>query len=783
MPFPTDVSAVTLPDEPSWPEPAADCVVVIVDAASGLERKLIESWVERHKPAAATVELIDIPPSRRRKRRHDLGDLLANRLEAADNPVLLPVRIAWLASEHQGRRSLRLRDFMALRDPRDPDVMTQHVTLRRRPDQARLIAGEPTSAAELMAAWHGSVETMPKDEFVARRAWLSLERAERHVRGTRYKIPKFVHEEILRRADFQDGLEQLAPEVGRPVPQMRSKAARYLKEIAASHSPFVIDLVASGIRFIYRQGYRTINYDAAQFQELYHLGNRYPLVFLPSHKSNLDHLVLQYSLWENDLPPNHTAGGINMNFFPVGPLIRRTGVFFIRRTFKDNPTYKFVLRSYIEYLIEKRFPLEWYLEGGRSRTGKLLPPRYGMLSYVAEAFGRGKTDDVLLIPTAITYDHIQEVGAYAAEQRGESKEKESVTWMVRQIRSLRRRYGNIHLRFGEPVSLAKELDSGLTPDEQEIDIAKIAFEVMVRINRVTPITPTSLATVALLAVGDRAVTRNEVAQHLSELVDRATARGLPATEPLAILRTTHGLDDVMDALAEHGIVTVHRGGPEDVYQIARDQHLAAAYYRNTILHFFVNAAIAEVALAAIDEAGTGDLDAFWIEVRALRDLLKFEFFFAERSEFQEEIHQELTLFDPNWEKTVTDGSVHALLESITPLSAPWALRSFIEAYLVVAEELESRADEDTWDEKSFIAAALGRGEQYKRQRRLTAGESVSKSLFEGALKLAANRDLLESDGPDRGEQRQALAAELRRTLRRIDALEDIERTRRSLPDR
>ncbi len=101
------------------------------------------------------------------------------------------------------------------------------------------------------------------------------------------------------------------------------------------------------------------------------------MVFLPSHKSNLDHLVLQYALHENGHPPNHTAGGINMNFFPVGPLVRRSGVFFIRRSFKDNPVYKFVLRQYIDYLIEKRFSLEWYIEGGRSRSGKLLPPSSG----------------------------------------------------------------------------------------------------------------------------------------------------------------------------------------------------------------------------------------------------------------------------------------------------------------------------------------------------------------------------------------------------------------------
>ena len=149
------------------------------------------------------------------------------------------------------------------------------------------------------------------------------------------------------------------------------------------------------------------------------------MVFLPSHKSNLDSLVLKYALHENGLPPNHTAGGINMNFFPIGLWLRRTGLFFIRRSFKDDEIYKFVLRQYIDYLVEKRFPLEWYIEGTRSRAGKLMPPRFGLLAYVVDAYRRGKSEDVLLVPVSIAYDQIQDVVAYAAEERGAKKQAES----------------------------------------------------------------------------------------------------------------------------------------------------------------------------------------------------------------------------------------------------------------------------------------------------------------------------------------------------------------------
>lgn len=768
-----DLTTDRLGAHPGWPEGEHEAVVVVCDPASQLERDLIETWVSERAPAGCTVDVVSIPPSRRRKPFHKLDERLSARLERGDNPLVLPVRIVWMAPVRDGRRSLSWTDFLSLRDPRDPDVFSQHAIVRTHPDRVRILGGAAATAGELERAWNESVETLSYTDFVVRRARLALERAERDVRGARYKIPKFVKEEILQRGDFRDGLAQIAPIVNRPVEQTISKAGRYLSEIAASHSPFVIDLVASGIRLLYKQGYGSIQYDEEQFKELYNLGTQYPLVFLPSHKSNLDHLVLQYLLWENDLPPNHTAGGINMNFFPIGPIVRRSGVFFIRRSFKDNPTYKFVLRSYIDYLIEKRFPLEWYIEGGRSRTGKLMAPRFGMLVYVADSLAAGKSDDVYLIPTSISYDHIQEVGAYADEQRGIAKEKESFAWMVKTVRQMRKRYGNIHLRFGEPLSLHKEIDATLTGDDRHLEIQKVAFEVAVRINRVTPVTPTSLATVALLAAGDRALTRTELAALLADLVDQAKTRDLPSTEPLDVLTTERGIDEVTESLAEHGILRIHAAASETVYQIAPDQHLAGAFYRNSIIHFFLTSAIGECGLVAAARTATDPLDAFWEEIRATRDLLKFEFFFPERGEFEEEIHQELGLWDDNWHDDVRAGNSRTVLEAIRPHRAPWVLRSFLESYLVVAEELADRPIDEPWDEKVFLKAALDRGHQYIALKRLSAAESVSQVLFKNAVKLAENRELLEPGPTSLGKDRAALAAEVRRSISLLDDLDGV----------
>jgi glycerol-3-phosphate O-acyltransferase len=776
--------AVPDSDEVGWPDPGVHPICFLVDASGSVEAGLIETWIARNRPSGADYRVVDLPPSRRR-RRHGLSlDVLRADLDRGDDPLLVPVRVAWAARQRRGRRVPRLIDLVTLGDPRDPNRLLQELLVRFRPDRVRVITGEPATAAAVRARWVRRRVERPDAptgfaEYVALQAALTLEVAERRVRGNRYKVPRFVAEDLLASAEFQTGLAALARRTGEDEDEVRGKAGKYLREIAATPSTFVIDLVAALVRAVYTMAYeRRIRYDRDALERIAALGQAHALAFLPSHKSNIDHLALTYVLYENGLPPNLTAGGINMKFFPIGGLLRRHGIFFIRRTFKGNEPYKFVLKRYIDYLLAKRFPLEWYLEGGRSRSGKLRPPRYGMLSYVADSWRRGSCDDVVLIPTSIAYDQIQDVGAHAAEQRGEAKQKESLSWMLRVLRSLRRRYGRIHLAFGEPVRLSDFLERyppGEEPDPESahLEIAKLAFEVSVRINRVTPITPISLVTVALLGA-DRALTVGEVHHQLSGLVDFVEERALPVTDPIGGV----DLDMVrvaLDALVDHKVVTRWEGGTETVYAVGAGQHHAAAYYRNTIVHFFTTAAITEVAVAAAAESGD-PVAVFWSTVWSLRDLLKFEFFFSERDEFEAEIAREMALHDPGWEADLATGTLD-LQRSFRPSAAPWVLRPIFEAYLVVADALVERDFRRAADPKDLIKAALALGDQYRAQRRIVGAEAVSTVLFESAIRLADNRGLLAAVGVERLTEREGFATEIRGILATISVIEERRRHR------
>ena len=774
--------AVDRPGESPWPRSQGRRICFLADASGALEVRLVDEWIDRNRPTGADYRVVALPPSRRRRgQRRSVAGLQAA-LTTGDDVLVVPLRVAWGLRRRRGRRVPSLLDLVTLGDPRDPNRMLQEMIVRFRPEQVTVLAGKAATVTDLRRRWTADRVQRPDAptgfaEYVALQGALTLEVAERRLRGNRYKVSRFVAEDLVGSASFQAGLADLARRTGEDESEVSARASRYLKEIAASPSTFVIDLVAALVRAIYTMGYeRRIRYDRDALDRIAALGQTHSLAFLPSHKSNMDHLALTYVLYENGLPPNHTAGGINLNFFPIGGLLRRHGIFFIRRTFKDNETYKFVLKRYIDYLLARRFPLEWYLEGGRSRTGKLREPKFGMLSYVADSWRRGSCEDVVLVPISIAYDQIQDVGAHAAEQRGGAKEKESFSWMIKVLRSLRRRYGRIHVTFGEPLSLSEVLErypAGQEPDPEasHLETAKLAFEISVRINRVTPITPISLVTLALLGTGDRAVTVEETHEALRDFITFVEARGLPVTEHLE-LDDPAAVAAALDALVDHRVVTRWDGGTETVYAVGADQHLAAAFYRNTIAHFFTTGAIAEVALLGSDGAAD-PTEAFWSEVAAMRDLLKFEFFFAEKDAFRAEVAAEVAFHDPDWEQRLTAGDAVRVLGRFRPFASHRVLRPVFEAYLLVADALVARDFRVDVDAKRLVAETLALGGQYRAQLRIKSPEAVSTALFESAIRLAGNRGLLGGGGVERLREREAFAAEIRGIVERIDEVEGI----------
>ena len=749
----------------AWPTDGGERSILLEFASTPVEHEVLEAWFARAKPDAANVHVVPCGPELARALRADDGDTFVT-----------PVRVAWLPRERGGIRAARVGDLLALRNPRRPREAEQRRIVRREPDRCQVVVGEPARVRELRARFDGEPQDLAA--FVERQAVLALDRADRMLFGTQYKVPRFVSEEIAASARFDQAVSALAERLERPEAELRAEAASYIDEMVAGQSRLAIDIWGQFGRWLSRA--HTVDVDRSRLDELRRLSERHPLVFLPSHRSYLDPLVLRSALHAHDLPPNHVLGGINVAFWPIGPVARRSGYVFIRRSFRDNPVYKLALREYMGFLMRKRFNLEWYIEGGRSRTGKLRPPRFGLLSYLVEAFDAGGVDDVQLVPVSIVYDQLYEVEAMAAEERGSQKTAESLGWLVGYARAQGRGLGKVHVSVGEPLSLrdalasAREEGEGSGGGRRDSSLEKVAFEVCHRVGRATPVTPTSLVTLALLGVEDRALTLREVRALLEPLLDYVERREFPTTGDLD-LRRGGGVRRTLDALAAGGVATCFTDGLEPVWRVGPERHLEAAFYRNGAVHFFVNRAIAELVLArAADEPSAHVRDAAWEEALRLRDLLKFEFFFARKRAFALEIEEEMALIDPEWEeKQYRPEEARRVLEQMPLHLAHRVLRPFLEAYGVVADRLAERDPRQPVVEKEFLAECTGVAGQYRLQRRLHSPESISHELFRTALRLAANRDLLDPGREELAERRRAFADEVAGEVRRVAAVHDV----------
>nr|MBP6683282.1 glycerol-3-phosphate acyltransferase [Halioglobus sp.] len=391
--------------------------------------------------------------------------------------------------------------------------------------------------------------------------------------------------------------------------------------------------------------------------------------------------------------------------------------------------------------------------------------RYGLLKYVLEACHATDARNIHIIPISISYDLIRDVEEYATEQTGRGKGAESLRWFIGYIRSLARPMGKVYMDIGEPVVLARAPH----PDDK-LALSKIAFEVAVEANHVTPITVPSLVTMSLLGAAPRALTEAEVVHDMGVLLAWASARKLRISADFDPAYASQ-MESLLRIMIDEGMVTRYDEGPDVVYAIEQEQHAVASYYRNTIIHFFVNKAIIELALLKTSETeGVAALEIFWTEVDRLRDLFKFEFFYAPTEEFHQEIREELARYAPNWEALLQQGAPGflQLQNNMLLLVSHVTLLTYAEAYSVVADLLARMDASESLTEEQCVAQALIHGRQAYLQRRISSPASIGKLLFKNGFKMAEHRKLTAGGDERVASGRKALAQELRDVLRRLE---------------
>ena len=370
------------------------------------------------------------------------------------------------------------------------------------------------------------------------------------------------------------------------------RAQNFFWEVAADYAHPVIRSLSFILNWFWTQIYAGVKVN--HFDTLQRIAPGREVVYVPCHRSHIDYLLLSYLLYSNGIVVPHIAAGINLNMPVVGSILRRGGAFFMRRSFKASPLYAAVFSAYLGELITQGFSIEYFVEGGRSRSGRSMPARAGLLSMTVRSYLRNPQRPVVFQPVYIGYEKVIEGKSYLGELSGRPKKKESIWRLLRSFSLLKEKYGAVSVNFGEPLDLNEMLshhapqwradgfDEDARPDWYAGLVDDLSERIMVNINRAADVNPITLLAVALLGTPKHAMGEADLERMLllaKDLLanirysDRVTITDKSPAEIISygesmkwIRRVKHPLGDVLIADGDEGVLL--------------------SYYRNNVLHLF-----------------------------------------------------------------------------------------------------------------------------------------------------------------------------------------------------
>lgn len=700
----------------------------------------------------------------------------------SDKPVyLVPELFVWEKRTARVKPTLMDRVFGS---PDAPGFVHSVMAFFLNYHRAQFRVGEPIDLRRF-----AEENPQDSDEILARKVrgalLVHLARETRSVFGPPVKPPERIVEETLRDRHLRKVVNEVAAARNRPVESVLREARRNLKAIASRPSPTVLSFVSPVLDWVFNRIYDGIEVDEAGLERALKAAGRAPIVLCPSHKSHVDYLVLSWVLFTRGYTVPLVAAGANLSFWPLGPLLRRCGAFFLRRSFKGDPLYGAAFQAYVRKLVHDGVHQEFFPEGGRSRTGKLLPPKLGLFTWQVEAVLDGVRSDLNFIPVAIDYEKVVESGSYSKELAGGEKKPEDLKALLSTPKVLAARYGRIHLTFEQPISLRAFMqERGLDPSEPVTEEQKrglvraLGNRIMYGISQVSTVTPHALVSAALLAHRRRGLTQRELANHIGILRRIAEDEGAPLSTSLRNAPNTPGtmgpIQDAMRTFCSDGMVRTQEARGEVIYQAEDERRAEMSFYKNTLMNLV--AARSLVANAVLAEA-PAPYDAVKARALFLSRLFKVEFIYRVNAPFD-------TIFADTLELMVRMGLVMSDGSTVKLAPEPHArpdlefladlMRDYLEAYLLAAMTLKDVADGVATDRKSFVKLALETGRAEFHAGRITAAESLAKVTLDNAVSFLLDQKYLEEEdkklklGPAGAEPaaREQLAADIREYLRR-----------------
>ena len=696
----------------------------------------------------------------------DLIETLVSKQRTSSQPILLvPQTFVW--SKQAGTASPSLLDllFGPVQWPGRVRVFCQFLLNYR---DAKLRSGEPFDLHEFLE----KNPELSDGEAADKIRYALLRRMERDravIIGPMKKTTARIQDELLRSPRVRTHIERYAAEKDISYAKAEGIAFKQLQKLCAKQSLFVVDLLHRFFSWVWSKMYDGVVLDKEGLERVREASRDASLVLLPSHKSHIDYLVLSDMLYGNALMPPLIAAGENLSFWPIGVLLRRGGAFFIRRSFQDDSLYPVLVEAYVRKLIAEGFTIEFFLEGGRSRTGKALPPKYGLLSMVFDSASKLRGNKVKLVPISIGYERIIEERSFVHELSGGDKQSENVGDLLKSSSILRSKWGRLYVQFGEIIDfdeVKQELmqrteaglsnDEAITPDQKRNAVRALAHKVMYSINEVTVVTPAALVATALLSHQKRGMTRASLLTACQDLAATLDVMDARIAQQLRIGDSRIREDTIDEALhlfLDARLIVSHDTGPEPIYTIDSERRIALEYYQNTIIHFFVpRALIAAGLLVDMDE---------WVDIARLNDrvqqlsrLFKHEFIYRTDATFNEIFEDTLGAMAKEGEVEVREGYTQASEGAMRHRLERYAvmLQTFFESYLLALRGAEIVLDGPI-PKKDWYKRTLALGQQMYLAGEIERRESLSKLKLETALKALQDYQLVQLNGDilERGE--------------------------------
>lgn len=585
-----------------------------------------------------------------------------------------------------------------------------------------------------------------------RKILVETQKEMRVVLGPRYSSPHSVKETLLRDPQIQEVIEEVARNEGIDRKKVMSRAYSYLTEIVSNYRYRSIEVAYVLLTWLFTRVFDGVSVLDKELQDVREIMRIKPVVFISCHRSHLDYLVIPYVLFLHDMVTPHIVAGVNLLFWPLGTFLRSGGGFFIRRSFRGNVLYSICLSKYLEFLLHNRYNVKFFIEGTRSRSGKMLAPAYGILKMVIQAQKNKCCEDIALVPVSISYDEVPEQGAYTKEIGGGQKTRESARELFRSRSVISKNIGKVYVRIAPPLYTKDIVLSESTERDSSLVLQKTAFQICKRINDVSPITVKSMVSSVLLANPFTSISLETILDFSKKLRSHAEWGGcsMSGTEE----NFSRSVEQTVRRLQTSSIITVNDATVPRTYNCDRRKRLVLNFYKNNGMHFFVIPSIAVWAfLQAVTEVEpTCPAQLLYESIRKraleLRNLLKFEFFFSPTTEFLTEVESHLG--------HVLKWDASSLSQSPLSLASSWidVIHSknkgldFLSLYLrLSADLLESYATvllylksdhKATIERKALVQRILKFAEGINYQAKLNFSESLSIQNYTNAIALLEN---------------------------------------------